>query len=46
MSAISRTAAAALSMFALTAAVLTAQQANEPAQVPVNDNATAAAESA
>jgi hypothetical protein len=46
MSAISRTAAAALSMFALTAAVLTAQQANEPAQVPVNDNATAAAGSA
>jgi len=46
MSAISRTAAAALSMFALTAAVLTAQQANEPAQVPVNDNATATAGSA
>ena len=46
MSAISRTAAAALSMFALTAAVLTAQQANEPVQVPVNDNATAGAISA
>lgn len=46
MSAISRTAAAALSMFALTAAVLTAQQANDPAQAPANDNATAGAVSA
>jgi len=46
MSAISRTAAAALSMFALTAAVLTAQQANDPAQAPTSDNATAGAASA
>jgi len=46
MSAISRTAATALSMFALTAAALTAQQANDPAQVPANDNATAVAASA
>jgi hypothetical protein len=42
MSAFSRTAAAGLSMIAMTAGVLTAQQVTEPAQESVTDNTTTA----
>ena len=45
MISIARTAAAALSMLALSAAVLTAQQVQEPGQTPASDDATPAAAS-